>query len=398
MIVVYPEYYDRFHCIADKCEDTCCAGWEIDIDDKSYEKYMSVGGDFGARLRSCIKKYDDSYEQHGFVLSGEMRCSFLNENNLCDIYKELGEEALCEVCTNTPRNFLEYCDRREISVSASCPEAARLIYGSPDKITFIKKEAPGKLETESDEDETVLGNFLINVRDTAITILQNRDLSLSKRISLFLKHSETVQEAINEWESGDAELPETIEIEHVISDQTSNNNKVTDTSDRSAGNEENNKEKYKDFLIRMSIFSGLASIGDRWKDRMELLYNSFVGDISQDEDEDICIDDDYQNIYIKTVNKLMEYMEKENRLYEYEHLLVYYSFLLLNRSIDDYDYLTKAKLVILSYKMSVDMDAGVFLKKGVLTKEDRLENARIYAREVEHSEENLADLEEELLF
>ena len=33
MIFRYPDYYEKFSCIAGACEDTCCAGWEIDIDD-----------------------------------------------------------------------------------------------------------------------------------------------------------------------------------------------------------------------------------------------------------------------------------------------------------------------------------------------------------------------------
>ena len=41
-----PDYFDEFKCIADKCEDTCCAGWGIVIDDKSYEKYLSIEGKF----------------------------------------------------------------------------------------------------------------------------------------------------------------------------------------------------------------------------------------------------------------------------------------------------------------------------------------------------------------
>ena len=30
-----PDYYKEFHCIADQCEETCCAGWQIMIDKKS---------------------------------------------------------------------------------------------------------------------------------------------------------------------------------------------------------------------------------------------------------------------------------------------------------------------------------------------------------------------------
>ena len=35
----YPDYYDDFKCIADKCPKTCCAGWQIEIDEDSIEKY-----------------------------------------------------------------------------------------------------------------------------------------------------------------------------------------------------------------------------------------------------------------------------------------------------------------------------------------------------------------------
>ena len=36
MILRVPEYYEKFSCIASRCKDSCCAGWEIDIDEDSY--------------------------------------------------------------------------------------------------------------------------------------------------------------------------------------------------------------------------------------------------------------------------------------------------------------------------------------------------------------------------
>ena len=240
-----------------------------------------------------------------------------------------------------------------------------MIYGSPEKIAFTAKEVPGRIDVESDDEETELGEFLIKVRDEAIRILQDRSRSISERIDIFMKHSEAVQEAINNWESSGEALPDEVIIQ---------SGDITDIDDG-----------YMSFLTRMSIYSGLASIGERWADRVQLLYSTFAVD-------------DNRDIYLKAISDLNKYMQREDRLYEYEHLLVYYAFLLLNRSIDDYDYLTKAKLVVMSYYMNRDMDVGVYIKKGELTREDRQENARIYAREVEHAEENMADLEEELMF
>lgn len=38
MIVRVPDYFSEFSCIAGDCKDSCCLGWEIDID----EDHMSI--------------------------------------------------------------------------------------------------------------------------------------------------------------------------------------------------------------------------------------------------------------------------------------------------------------------------------------------------------------------
>ena len=46
-----PAYYQNFRCIAGACPDTCCRGWAIVVDDEAWEKYQSLPGEIGARLR-----------------------------------------------------------------------------------------------------------------------------------------------------------------------------------------------------------------------------------------------------------------------------------------------------------------------------------------------------------
>ena len=75
-----PSYCKDFQCIAAKCKDNCCIGWEISIDASSAEYYKAVGGDFGKRLKENIAWGDDT----SFILKNE-RCPFLNKQNLCDI-------------------------------------------------------------------------------------------------------------------------------------------------------------------------------------------------------------------------------------------------------------------------------------------------------------------------
>lgn len=376
----YPSYYENFKCIASRCEDTCCAGWEIDIDDESYEYYMGVEGEFGEKLRSRIKEYDseeaDVYENHGFVLGEDRRCPFLDENNLCDIYKELGEEALCYVCTFTPRNFLEYGGAREVSISASCPEAGRLIFGKREKITFVEREVPGELDFEESEEELALAEKILYARNRAVEILQNREVSVEERIVSFLHYAEEVQRCLNE--EREDEIPAAEASSYMPGEERWGG--IGKSKDSAS-------QCYSYFLQRMRSFTAIASINEEWEMYLQRLQERYI----RPENGAIRYEAD--------AIRLKKEIEEQEREYEYEHLMVYYAFMCLPRCVDDYDFLGKAKFITASYLMIRDMDMVCMAENnGVFTAQDRQKIARIYAKEVEHSEENLDYLAEECLF
>ena len=102
MLYTYPHYYRKFQCIASECEDTCCAGWEIMIDDKALEKYKKAKGPVGNRLKNSINWKEGSFLQY------HHRCAFLNDENLCDLYTEMGPDSLCRTCRMYPRHVEEF--------------------------------------------------------------------------------------------------------------------------------------------------------------------------------------------------------------------------------------------------------------------------------------------------
>ena len=96
-----PFYYDQFHCITSECKDNCCVGgWEIDIDDDTYNYYMSLDGELGDRIRESITKSEDGSNCFKLV---DGHCGLLDKCGLCTIHKELGEEHLSVVCDQFPR-------------------------------------------------------------------------------------------------------------------------------------------------------------------------------------------------------------------------------------------------------------------------------------------------------
>ncbi len=190
-----PHYYEKFSCTADQCPDTCCAGWQIVIDENSLEKYSNVSGDFGIRLLNSIDWGEGIFEQY------EKRCSFLNSENLCDIYKELGAEALCDTCRLYPRHIEEFENLREFSLSLSCPIAAKMILECQEPVRFLE-EQDEKEECEEDfEDfDFLLFDCLLEVREKLFSIVQNRTIPIEKRMYCVLKTAKNLQEALEEGE------------------------------------------------------------------------------------------------------------------------------------------------------------------------------------------------------
>lgn len=42
MTVYEPSYYRTFRCLAEKCPDSCCKEWEVQVDETSAARYRSM--------------------------------------------------------------------------------------------------------------------------------------------------------------------------------------------------------------------------------------------------------------------------------------------------------------------------------------------------------------------
>ena len=135
MKVFAPNYYKKFSCIADKCKHSCCIGWEIDIDDVTLDQYKNINTDFGKKLRENIIINDDCA---CFKLTNNDRCPFLNDNNLCEIILNLGENSLCQICSDHPRFYNYYGDRIELGLGLTCEEVARIIIDEKENFELIE--------------------------------------------------------------------------------------------------------------------------------------------------------------------------------------------------------------------------------------------------------------------
>lgn len=144
--ILIPEYLQDFQCIGGACEDTCCAGWKVTIDKKTYQTYRKVKNpEVSDKLNRYVKrdrKKSDEANYAKFILDDQNKCQMMLEDGLCSIHKYLGEEFLCNTCAVYPRNLIKVGNTVEKSLTLSCPEATRVVLLREEGIGFIEMEEP----------------------------------------------------------------------------------------------------------------------------------------------------------------------------------------------------------------------------------------------------------------
>ena len=190
MKTIVPDYYNSFKCIADKCKNTCCVGWEIDIDEKSL-----------ARLKKhpeIANEIEYGETPHFKLLTGE-RCPFLTEKGLCSLIDIYGENILCDICRDHPRFRNYWSDRVELGLGLVCEEAARIILQkkTPMKLVEFSND---RIETQPLSDEE---QYLLNLRDNLLSNITEKGALARLKEYLIYRHlpdalyDDRLQERIN---------------------------------------------------------------------------------------------------------------------------------------------------------------------------------------------------------
>lgn len=365
MKVRVPSYYKDFKCIASECEDTCCAGWEVVIDDEAYNHYKNVGGKFGDRLKEEII-YEEG--ENIFRLKNN-NCAFLNEKKMCDIYNELGEDGLCNVCKQFPRVIEDFGSLREIGLYLSCPEAARLILNNSKKIEFELSEN----EEEFIEDDDIDDNhfmILMECRKVVIDIIQNRNISIVERASIVMKFAEEIQEKID-WD-------EIEDIGDII-------------------------EKYSQKAFIEEIVKNLKEYGQDEKLKYDSSYewiNVYKNLIHINDDDPLALDNAIKCFYEdgKTrdfyIDKHKEFDKfYADKIYKFEQIIVYFIFRYFMKAIFDYDVIAKIKIAVVSYLMIKELCVVRWIENNYeFTDRDMVDIAHMYSKDIEHLEENIDTL------
>ena len=370
MKITTPFYYKDFKCIAGACTDTCCAGWDVDVDEASYKYYKSVKGSFGKRLKSVMVKSEEG--GCTFTLNNG-RCPFLNDENLCDLYIALGEENLCDTCAEFPRFINEYGNTREIGIAPSCITAGEIIFNYKDKLVFETTENDEFPKTYNDIDPLTYIQ-LTSARKMAYSIVQNRAYTINDRCVLLLEFAKKIQKHL------DNERDELIvNVVNAFKDMDYQQSVLDNAKKKYSGFDDT---AYRYIYKYFDKFKGMEVINPDWFKVLEV-NNEFMQD---------CDKNGMSDFFNKMYDEFDTYYE--DRQFEYEQLLVYYVYRYFLDAVYDYNLVLKVKNGIVGYLILKQADVAKWYINGKqggerkLSKAEQIDMAHLYSRQFEHSYSN----------
>ncbi|MBQ8412857.1 MAG: flagellin lysine-N-methylase [Lachnospiraceae bacterium] len=368
-----PSYYDQFECIAGECPDTCCAGWEIVIDDETMQRYKNLKGGVGEYIMSNVDVEEGVYKRCG------TRCAFLNSDNLCDLIINSGEDKLCKTCDKYPRHFEEYGNLLESLISLSCPVAARMIIDREERDSFVSY-SDDKAPLSKDVDKALLEGIHW-IREKVFDILGDRNDDINTRIKRILAVGEATQPFVYEYGKMGAKkyIPfvrkkKMNSILQVL--QKEDCLEICDKYIKQKGNIEKVQSLMKSC---MEMYTSLENINDKWPAMIEEVISTLYNGLSEVE-------------YLSLREEFLAYMK--NREYEYEHMLIYFIYAYLLGGVYDYNVQGMIKFSVISVLVIREIGFAHWIKNNrQFTVEDQIRYSYLFSRQVEHSSNNVLCLE-----
>jgi lysine-N-methylase len=188
-----PRHYEAFRCLGDDCEDTCCNGWRVMVDRRTFDLYQNCSDpELKPSLASLITINTSSTDDDDYasITPTGTECPFLSEG-LCSIQQKLGEDYLSKLCATYPRVMNLVDGVLERSLEESCPEAARLALLDPSPMEFNEShgdQGSGRLgslsvlATSGSQSSDKPYRHFHEIRRLVLALLQNRSYPLSSRL------------------------------------------------------------------------------------------------------------------------------------------------------------------------------------------------------------------------
>ena len=210
-----PRYVSRFSCVGPACEDTCCTGWRVAIDKKTFNAYRQTKHPelnplFAANVKRQRSQSSDSNYARIELKADSGECPLMEES-LCAVHKKLNETYLSDTCFSYPRNSRNFGGQHEQALTLSCPEAARQALLAPDAFEFVEEMIIVRPDvvTNIKPKQGVPLEQMNEVRIFCLNLMRSEDLELWQRLAVLGVFCESLTETLAS--GGHAAIPSLLE-------------------------------------------------------------------------------------------------------------------------------------------------------------------------------------------
>jgi lysine-N-methylase len=119
--ILHSRLLSQFACLGDKCEDTCCQSWSMQVDDATLSRCSQKAPEL---LKAVETEPDGS---HIMRKSPDTGLCVKFENGLCGIHKTYGANFLGDACYFYPRVTRQLGGKVIMTAAMSCPEIVRIV-------------------------------------------------------------------------------------------------------------------------------------------------------------------------------------------------------------------------------------------------------------------------------
>jgi lysine-N-methylase len=195
-----PQYAQRFACIGSACEDTCCQGWQVPVDEATFERYHNLApGPLPTLIAASLEQKSAAQAAKNpavfaiIRMTAENRCPMLSADRLCRIQSAYSAELLSHTCATYPRVIHAHPQAVAgenpagdlTALALSCPEAARLVLLTPHLLLETGPSAARPLPAAAPtHTEATLGPWAEPIRAAILGTVTNRLYPLWQRLFL----------------------------------------------------------------------------------------------------------------------------------------------------------------------------------------------------------------------
>ncbi len=193
IIAASTAYAGSFRCIGPACEDTCCQGWSVPIDQAAFEKYRNLpASPLRTLIDASMLRTPESAKPASFAkirMNSANQCPLLGEDRLCRIHSELGESFLSHACATYPRMANSMGEIEERALALSCPEAARLVLLNPNLLAqqllaAAEESGGGPADVSAADGPCSVVPWFWSIRQVVLALVANRAYPLWQRLFL----------------------------------------------------------------------------------------------------------------------------------------------------------------------------------------------------------------------